>query len=544
MSRDNAATPPESQHTLLRVYGYYRFILALLMVAMFWLEAFPSILGTQDALLFSYTASIYLGLSLLTLIRLHIRRFAPSEQFIFLVCFIDVVSITLLAQASGGIGSGLGLLMLVTISAASITLTGQLATLIAALATLGVLTSTIYNLIFIKTDFNDLLPAGLLGFLLFVTSQLFLYLTKRARLATSNAELQTLHREQIQHLNQLIVQRMRTGIVVLKPDGEVRLINESAAKLLDLPGKPNLEDLADFSFAQIPLLFEALQHWRDRRLARHRPIKLREAGPELQLSFAGLEKTPTSDIIVFVEDTRELAQQAQQLKLASLGHLTANIAHEIRNPLGAISHAAQLLQESPTLEKHDKRLSEIIQHHSRRVNRIIENVLQLSRRQKPVPTRIHLEGFLAQFIHNYQQTHAGEISIQTKILDPHLFITVDSSQFEQVLSNLCDNGLRYSRAATGKATLLLCAYNDPVLETPCLDIIDDGSGIAPENQSKIFEPFFTTETHGTGLGLYLAREICESNQARLDYKVTPEGKSCFQISFAHPDKIMATSEAG
>ena len=137
MSRDNAATPPESQHTLLRVYGYYRFILALLMVAMFWLEAFPSILGTQDALLFSYTASIYLGLSLLTLIRLHIRRFAPSEQFIFLVCFIDVVSITLLAQASGGIGSGLGLLMLVTISAASITLTGQLATLIAALATLG-----------------------------------------------------------------------------------------------------------------------------------------------------------------------------------------------------------------------------------------------------------------------------------------------------------------------------------------------------------------------------------------------------------------------
>ena len=525
------------RYSLLRVYAYYRLILAALLLILFYGQWITNILGNSNAVLFRYTLIPYTVIAIITLIRLHVRHVQPSDQHLFLIFFVDIVSISLLMHGSGGVSSGLGLLLVVTVSAASITLFGQLSTLIAALAALFILASTFYNmLISPKTLFGDLLSAGLIGFLLFVTSQLFEYITRRMQIAANEAELQTQRRMQTQQLNELIVQRMHTGIVVLAPDGSIRLMNESAALLLDLlpAGRKNKDE--DLSFAHFPALYECLQQWRHSPHARIKPVKLKDAGPELQLSFSGLNKTQNSDVIVFVEDTRKIAQHAQQLKLASLGHLTANIAHEVRNPLGAISHAAQLLAESETLNANDLRLSEIIQSHSRRVNLIIENVLQLSRRNKPLPTRIEMRTFLEKFINSYRQTHQGDLQINMECPDAPVYLNIDASQIEQALCNLCDNGLRYSLKATGKAHLLLRGFVDPLLGTPCLDVIDDGPGIAKENISSIFEPFFTTESEGTGLGLYLARELCESNQARLDYCRTIDDKSCFQISFSHADK--------
>lgn len=531
-----ASQSSRDRYGLLRVYAYYRLLLAILLLISFY--GF-NILGSDNTALFNYTLTLYSIITVSTLIRIHRPNFQPSDQHMFLICFIDIVVISLLMHSSGGVSSGLGLLLVVTVSAASITLLGQLSTLIAALATLAVLASTLYNMLNDKSQIEALLPAGLIGFLLFVTSQLFEYITKRMHLAADEAELQTQRRLQTQQLNELIVQRMHTGIVVLAPDGSIRLMNSSASALLDLPVSISSNVEEDLSFAHIPALYECLEQWRKFPHSRIKPVKLKDAGPELQLSFSGLDGTRNSDVIVFVEDTRKIAQQAQQMKLASLGHLTANIAHEVRNPLGAISHAAQLLAESTSLNIHDLRLSEIIQNHTRRVNMIIENVLQLSRRNKSLPTRVSMQLFLEKFIDHYQQTHRSDIIIRLDCPKEPIYLNIDTSQIEQVLSNLCDNGLRYSLQATGKATLLLQGSVDPLLGTPCLNIIDDGPGIPKENESNIFEPFFTTETQGTGLGLYLARELCESNQARLDYTHTAEGKSCFQINFSHPDKTPA-----
>jgi len=533
----NTLSSYSDRYALLYIYTYYRLVLALLLLIVFY--GF-SILGSDNPLLFNYTLTLYTIITVISLARIHTRHFQPSDQHMFLVYFVDIVCISLLMHGSGGINSGLGLLLVVTVSAASITLLGQLSTLIAALATLAVLVSTLYNILNTRAQIEELLSTGLTGFLLFVTSQLFEYITQRMRLAANEAESQTQRRMQTQRLNELIVQRMHTGIVVLAPDGSIRLMNGSAAALLDLTASAIHQNKGDdLSFAHVPALYECLEQWRNAPQSRIKPIKLKDAGPELQLSFSGLDKTRNSDVIVFVEDTRKMAQQAQQLKLASLGHLTANIAHEVRNPLGAISHAAQLLAESESLSSHDLRLSEIIQNHTRRVNLVIENVLQLSRRNKPLPTRVPMQTFLETFIHHYQQAHRGDLKITLVCPDKTIYLNIDTSQIEQVLSNLCDNGLRYSLQATGKATLLLHGFMDPLLGTPCLDIVDDGPGISRENESSVFEPFFTTESQGTGLGLYLARELCESNQARLDYTRTVEGKSCFQISFSHPDKIPA-----
>ncbi|MNZ68984.1 Sensor protein ZraS [compost metagenome] len=240
---------------------------------------------------------------------------------------------------------------------------------------------------------------------------------------------------------------------------------------------------------------------------------------------------------MFLEDISQIAQQAQQLKLASLGRLTAGIAHEIRNPLGAISHAAQLLQESEVLDGHDRRLTQIIQDQSRRMNLVIENVLQLSRRRQANPQLIDLKYWLYRFagelrenLRDTERLHlqAGQGSIQTRM---------DPNQLTQVLTNLVQNGLRYSTQQHGTGQVWLNLFRDSETELPVLEVLDDGPGISPEQQARLFEPFFTTETKGTGLGLYISRELCESNQARIDYKMRNEGGSCFRITFAHPRKL-------
>lgn len=545
MPHSATVASPYNQQALLRVYAYYRVVLALLLLAMFYTTLTPlfSVLGDRQPVLFQFVINLYVFSVLATLARLHLKKFITFDQHIFLACFNDITCLTLLMHASGGVESGLGLLLLITVSAAGILMSVQIATLIAALATLALLTSAIFNLLYGKSEINILLPAGLLGFLLFVTSQLFVYLTQRIRLTTEEAETQNRQRAEAQQLNEMIVRRMRTGLVVLAPNGQIRLMNESAARLLDMHLTIDSTSALDISFAEIPALYESFQQWRSAPQLRSKPVRLREGGPELQLSFAGLEQNEHSDILVFVEDLREVAQQAQQLKLASLGHLSANIAHEVRNPLGAISHAAQLLNESQHLEQHDRRLSEIIQTHSRRVNQVIENVLQISRRRNPQPEKKLLASLLDEFIQHYRQTHRGDVQLELRCEASDLIVNIDHSQLEQVLNNLCDNGLRYSLQHTGIAHLLLHAYQDPSQGIPRLDIIDDGPGVPLDEVNRIFEPFFTTENQGTGLGLYLAKEICEANQAQLSYERTAEGKSCFRISFPHPDKTITPSIA-
>jgi two-component system sensor histidine kinase PilS (NtrC family) len=234
-------------------------------------------------------------------------------------------------------------------------------------------------------------------------------------------------------------------------------------------------------------------------------------------------------------------QRAQQLKLASLGRLTASIAHEIRNPLGAISHAGQLLAESPNLDAQDQRLSGIIKEHCGRVNGIIENVMSLSRRETSMPEIFELEHWLETF---YQEMTgrldlASEEVIVRKQVDDAVHVRMDASQLHQVLWNLCENGLRYGRSLP--RLILRYGIRDDS-QRPYLDVIDSGEGIPEDDIEHIFEPFFTTAgQQGTGLGLYLARELCEGNQASLSLLESTSEGCCFRILFAHPERSQEIS---
>jgi len=217
-------------------------------------------------------------------------------------------------------------------------------------------------------------------------------------------------------------------------------------------------------------------------------------------------------VVLFVEDTTRSREEAQQLKLAALGRLTANIAHEIRNPLSAISHAAELLDEEQRDEGRE-RLTRIIHDNTLRLERLVADVLQLNRRDRAAADRIALNGWLAAFLEDFAANEAVPAERIRLESAREVTIAFDREHLRQVLWNLLRNAVRHARREAGSVRLVLSAYGDQVE----LNVIDDGPGVPPANRGQLFEPFFTTDSKGTGLGLYLARELCAANRAVLEY---------------------------
>jgi two-component system sensor histidine kinase PilS (NtrC family) len=231
-----------------------------------------------------------------------------------------------------------------------------------------------------------------------------------------------------------------------------------------------------------------------------------------------LESRAEAVSVLLVEDTTRAREQAQQLKLAALGRLTANIAHEIRNPLGAISHAAELLREEKRAEDRE-RLTRILHDNAQRLDRLVNDVLQLNRRDRAAPAPLKLQPWLSGFIAEcvaYERVAAERVALEVR---RESWIAFDREQLHQVMWNLLKNAVRYARAEPGSVRIVLDGYADRVE----LSVLDNGPGVAASIRGQLFEPFFTTEAKGTGLGLYLARELCAANRASLEYVPEPTG---------------------
>lgn len=526
-------------YQLLRIYTYYRTALGCLLLLLFVGNFASQILGSFAPRWFFVTAAIYTAFNLATLIGLWRNRSEPSARQLVLYLFIDVAALTMMAGSSGGIASGLSYLLVITVAAGAILLNRQLATFIAATATVATLSESVITAWLFGIESNRMFSAGALGVLLFATALLFQYLTQRIRESTAEANLRTAEAAKARDISQRIIERMRTGVVVTNPSLEIQLINDAAKQLLGISETTTKDSPSPLALQQLPLLSEAYSHWQSSPTSPTRPIRVPKTNGEIRINFAQLGESNTEDTIIFIEDHRLLAQEAQKLKLGSLGKLTASIAHEVRNPLGAISHAAQLLKEAPELSSQSLRLLDIMLNHSQRVNQIIENTLQLSRRNHSQAQIIDLARWLPNFVEEYRQTIKADSDLNISLIKPekgYIQAKIDVNHLRQVLTNLFDNGLRYSKAATGKATLTLRLDHRPETELAQLRVIDDGPGVSSNMEESIFEPFFTTESTGSGLGLYICRELCQSNQASLSF-ARWQGKSCFQINFAHPHQV-------
>jgi two-component system sensor histidine kinase PilS (NtrC family) len=240
--------------------------------------------------------------------------------------------------------------------------------------------------------------------------------------------------------------------------------------------------------------------------------------------------------LIFLEDTSLLAERVQQSKLAALGRLSASIAHEIRNPVGAMSHAGQLLAESPAIGADERRLTDIIRSNSERVSTIINNVLQLSRREATRPERLALVAWVEDFVREFaatMQVPVAAIGLTEQIED--LEVRFDPSHLHQVAWNLCDNSLKYGDIG-GELRFEITVGRLKPNDRPFLEVADRGGGIAMQSVERIFEPFFTERKGGTGLGLFIARELCQLNRAILLYEPRAGGGSLFRIVFSDPQR--------
>lgn len=520
---------------LLRIYAWYRLALSVLLIGVFSLKPDNPMLGAENRPLFLATALGYLIITVSSSLYLRTPR-RHIARYSFMILLLDIMVLGLMTHASGGLNTQLGLLFLVAIAAGNILLSGRMGALIAAVAAIAILYEQFYFSLSHDVDISPLAFAqsSILGISFFAMALFSQLIVTRMRQGEELAELRAQDIAKLQQLNEQIIRRMRTGIIALNPERHILLSNDASQQLLGLEKPVALfSRLEDVSL----LLDAALQAWQQNPLLRPIPFQNTPESPEISANFAPLSPDDRNGtVLLFLEDMSQFGQQVQQMKLASLGRLTASIAHEIRNPLGAISHATQLLNESDHISGPDRRLLDIISQHCRRMNGIVENVLSVSRRQPSMPQSVVLQDWLQEFRDSYlelDETHAG---INIHHAEKTSIIRFDPQQLHQVLSNLVMNGLRYSRKKNGRGRVELRTGLLELSGLCYLDVVDDGPGINPAQAGNLFEPFFTTENTGTGLGLYLSREICEANQARLDH-IPRENGACFRITFAHPERL-------
>lgn len=505
---------------LLKIFFVYRFISASVFVMLLFLRAGLESHGKFNLALYQFTSLGYLAISLLMGL-LIFRRLLGYAHLAQLFIFTDIVFITLLMHACGGVNSGIGALLAVSIAAGGVLIGGRCAILFAALATLAVLAEEAYVMQANSFNASSLNYSGVLGVTFFTIAMLSVILAQRveqsARLAQEHA--QTILR--LEGLNRYIIQHLQSGILLVDGSQTIVMYNQSSLRLLGLNQMPVAMHQLSTSLQQ------AFSDWQEDRTKGFAIIPAAEEN-EIQVRFSELRIDGDCLYMLLFEDIALHNQRLQQSKLASLGRLTASIAHEIRNPLSAISHAGQLLSETPDLQPEDKRLTEIIQNHCQRVNAIIEDILKLSRRNRSQQESIPLDPWLTDYVQELKLHHDSRFHLN--ILHPQQSAYIDARHLKQILDNLCNNATKFSHLDQG----LIYVEVDCIGGAPCIRVIDPGDGIAPSNLQHLFEPFFTTSHQGTGLGLYISRELAELNKAELSY-ARRLNKTCFTLSLVNAD---------
>lgn len=518
------------QRAIMRIYSSYRVLLAIVLFLAFLFGPAKSSIGTTAPDIFAAAAIFYLLFSLFILLRHILLKRLYSQTQLFFEFFIDIGIIMLMSYCSGSADSGLPLLLIVTISAASITLPGQLSLSIASLATISAISEVAAHTLIERVDAQQFIVSGMTGTAYFSTAIAIRYLSARIVKAQQLAEHRRADIEKLSRINQRIVQSMQTGIVVMSQTGHIKLMNAAAAELLEMPPQGSTSLQKD-QYAPAALIEMARENKH-----RSKVINIGTRHLDVHVNMSTLEQQGQSDRLLYLENISKISQRAQNLKLASLGRLTASIAHEIRNPLSAISHASELLAESPNLEDSDIRFAAIIQNHAKRMNDIIKNILELSRGRSSTPEHFDLLEWLQRFCDDWRPTANTPFNITLEGDLNNYWVNVDRSQLNQIISNIAENGARHGAENGNTAQLVFRCSNSAFSGTTVLDIIDNGPGIKQEDQDKIFEPFFTTQQQGNGLGLYLCRELCLANQIHIYYPRSPAGESCFRLQFSHTDR--------
>ncbi len=476
--------------------------------------------GLGDPALYGGAALLYLLAAVLFLSTLDRFR-AHFHALVLAQALTDIVALSTLMHAAGGLKSGLLVLLIVALAGSAIVATRRTAAFFAAAATLFVLAQTGWQLLR-GGDAASLMLAGLVGIACFAAAMTVNWLATRLHAQERIAQMRADDLRRQLAVTSRVVAELAHGVMIVDAAGAVRAMNPAARALLGIATQApaTLAEAGEGSVAGRgwAMLRDAYARWRGSGGAKGAESDLElliadGRATRVRLRFLGAVETG-EDTVVMIEDQRLVEDRAQQLKLASMGRLSASIAHEIRNPLGAIRHANGLLAErisDPSLE----RLTRIVESNTVRIDRIVEDVLSIARRDRSADESIEPQPFLDRLVDEFVSTSGAErarIGVRLASEQP---IRFDSNHLRQVLLNLLANALRYASTATDAVRIEWRERDDRRLE---LRVSDDGPGLTEEMREHAFEPFYTTESRGTGLGLYLARELCHASGATIRYE--------------------------
>ncbi|WP_174872988.1 two-component system sensor histidine kinase NtrB [Vogesella oryzae] len=451
-------------------------------------------------------AWLYGGLIIFAMLLPRLRL--PLNWALTLTLAGDILLLVTFMQHYGGVQSGFGMLLLPFLAVASMLVPPRIAAFYAALATLVLFGSVLWFADGSQQQ-RELFQAAMLAIAGFVTSGLTSLLGNKARVSEQLAAVRSGELASLNRVNALVLQALREAVVVLDDNGLVQHFNSRAERVF---GRIQRD-------SSLPELAPLLRRWRLQGCPSHaQTLELNVRGQLLLGRMLPLAVGEVRLVVIFLQNVAELAAEAQRIKLTALGRLTANIAHEIRNPLAAISQAAELLGEEAS-DDGSRRLAAMVHANSRRINHLVEEVLQLNRRDRVKAEAITLRPFLAALVEDFLLANpAAAGGIVCRVMVEHT-VRFDRGHLQQILTNLISNGWRYSSRSPGAVSV--------EVDEDSIRVRDDGPGVDEQAQSRLFEPFFTTESSGTGLGLYIARELAEANGARLDY-IGPGG--CFRLA--------------
>jgi two-component system sensor histidine kinase PilS (NtrC family) len=450
----------------------------------------------------------------------------PREQQVQLAIYLDLIAAILLIHLSGGVGAGFGLLPAVAVAWGALLLEGRQSLLFAALASLGVIAQQIYSELYLETYRGSYLEAGLLGATYFSVAALAHVLSRRLRESEQLAASQQLDIADLSTLSAYVIRELGIGVLFIDAERRIKLFNTTAQRLLG--GSDWRSGLALCRAA--PQLETWIEQATLGEPGSNSVLRIRDQ--HIQASLHLLGSQGSNGALIYLRDEQDAMREAQDVNLAALGRLSASLAHNIRNPLAAVTHGSQLLAESPRLDADDQRLLAIVRRNARRLDEIVRSVLDLSNRHRAEPTRLELGQWLREVCGEYRDAHSlsGQSFVLSLTSQP-LHARVDPRHLRQILTNLWDNARAHGCDGQGRCrinTQLEAGINSEIF---FLRVSDSGSGVPIDRRQTIFEPFFTTSSQGTGLGLYAAKALAEANGVRLEYSDVNDAGACFTLTF-------------
>ncbi len=495
------------------LYSYFTLGLSIMFLGFYLLEEQMHWWQAAAPKLLPIALSGYLALAISNVYRSHNKTQKHGRMFLpHLLAEILFLGMLLLYLAP--MQQDISIFMLISVGFGNLMLNKRYGYFIAAMATIMVLSSSFIHSQSQVTE--QFLSGSFISILFFIEALIIQTLKSRLMEVQDDAEKTQSQLHSESRFNDLIIERMHTGVCVVGNLGQILRINRAAKERLG-----RVEQSKPFPAH----LLERLTQWHDTQLQNDTPIDLPQINGSSQMMIISFAQIDTDSTLMFIEDKSTIARRAQQFKLTSLARMAASIAHEIRNPLSAISHASQLLIESEELNDDDKHLCDIIINHGTRMELIIQNVLQISRRNSSEAQWIQLNHWLKKFVADFTLQHKVTIHLEGESLN----IRFDPSQLHQVLWNLCSNAVRYGGASLQTPIILRLGKDN---QSSFLSVEDNGSGIDTNEITYLFEPFHTTSAQGTGLGLFLVKELCEANQAEIRYNKAEHSGARFKIIFA------------